>query len=543
METYKSMKKILFIIAILFSQLILGQTIGANQIKKDGVTIGANASNQLVVLGGGTNPTSGFIPYNNAGTFSDSWWSQDADYSILSSSKKIKGSASASNISLNTTFGAGSVGMSANAVSFDKGWSYVSSLGASSGFGATTYHAINLTEYAIVNPTKIRLAGPIINFANAPPYITTSDTTNYKTLFRNTTTGDIGWGAITGGSSQTLAQTLVFGNSTGGTSIVSPNGKSLLNIQDGLAQLQYVDGADEGGFSISPTSTYILNLNTITFDAPAINISQPPPFITTSDTTNYKILYRDATTGNIGWGKSTVSGIVPVANGGTGLTTFGGTNRLLYTTTTDNISAITTANTSVLTTDGSGVPSWTAQATAFNKAFGTGATDVCVGNDARLSDSRNSKLAAYSNTDVTHTGNTSETYLMGLLVPSLTTNSCIEIQAQVGKVGVVGFGQFRMYYNTTNDMSGSPVQIGANSLGAANVYGVFERKIVNKNSLTVNSVFNATTNIATDRANSGNARTDLNVDLSGKYIIITVQNASALDVSRLDNFNLTIKNP
>lgn len=35
----------------------MAQTIGANQIKKDGVTIGANASNQLIVIGGTVGPT------------------------------------------------------------------------------------------------------------------------------------------------------------------------------------------------------------------------------------------------------------------------------------------------------------------------------------------------------------------------------------------------------------------------------------------------------------------------------------------------------
>jgi len=49
---------------------------------------------------------------------------------------------------------------------------------------------------------------------------------------------------------------------------------------------------------------------------------------------------------------------VTVAKGGTGLTTFGGTNRLLYTTATDTLSSIVTANSAILGTNGSGVPSW-----------------------------------------------------------------------------------------------------------------------------------------------------------------------------------------
>lgn len=65
------------------------------------------------------------------------------------------------------------------------------------------------------------------------------------------------------------------------------------------------------------------------------------------------------------WGKialtTHVSGTLPVGNGGTGVTTFGGTNRLLYTTATDTLSSITTANSSVLVTSAGGVPSWSTQ--------------------------------------------------------------------------------------------------------------------------------------------------------------------------------------
>lgn len=55
----------------------------------------------------------------------------------------------------------------------------------------------------------------------------------------------------------------------------------------------------------------------------------------------------------VGW-----SGQLAASRGGTGVSTFGGTNRLLYTSTTDTLASIVTANSSVLLTNGSGVPSW-----------------------------------------------------------------------------------------------------------------------------------------------------------------------------------------
>jgi len=56
-------------------------------------------------------------------------------------------------------------------------------------------------------------------------------------------------------------------------------------------------------------------------------------------------------------GSSDVSGTLPVNHGGTGVTTFGGTNTLLYTTGADSLASLATAVNGVLVTDGSGVPS------------------------------------------------------------------------------------------------------------------------------------------------------------------------------------------
>lgn len=61
-----------------------------------------------------------------------------------------------------------------------------------------------------------------------------------------------------------------------------------------------------------------------------------------------------------------LSGLTAVANGGTGVTSFGGTNTLLYTSSANTISSITTANSSVLITSSGGVPSWSSTLPAVN---------------------------------------------------------------------------------------------------------------------------------------------------------------------------------
>lgn len=77
-----------------------------------------------------------------------------------------------------------------------------------------------------------------------------------------------------------------------------------------------------------------------------------------------------AQTLTLGW-----TGILAVSRGGTAVSTFGGTNRLLYTTATDTLSSITTANTSALVTNSTGVPSWTSGSTA-NRLLRTDGTTV-----------------------------------------------------------------------------------------------------------------------------------------------------------------------
>ncbi len=72
----------------------------------------------------------------------------------------------------------------------------------------------------------------------------------------------------------------------------------------------------------------------------------------------------------LGWTSS-----LSVIRGGTGLTSFGGTNRLLFTSTTNTLSSITTSNTSALVTNSSGVPFLTSGITA-NRLLRTDGTTI-----------------------------------------------------------------------------------------------------------------------------------------------------------------------
>ena len=83
----------------------------------------------------------------------------------------------------------------------------------------------------------------------------------------------------------------------------------------------------------------------------------------------YLVVFTDASK------NFTSTGTVGVGQGGTGLSTFGGTNTILYTTSADNLSNISTANTSALITNSTGIPSFTSGTTA-NRLLRTDGTTI-----------------------------------------------------------------------------------------------------------------------------------------------------------------------
>jgi len=157
-----------------------------------------------------------------------------------------------------------------------------------------------------------------------------------------------------------------------------------------------------------------------------------------------------------------------------------------------------------------------------------------------LTDTRIRKVSVQSNTDASTTSTTVETVLKTLLIPTLGANTTLKIMSHCGKVGTAVNAVFKMYYNTTPDLSGSPVQIALSNFIAASQFAPFNRDITNKNSVTSNSVFPATASAATEILSSV-ARTNLDVDLSGQYIVITGKAGSALDSVRVDNARLLIE--
>lgn len=143
---------------------------------------------------------------------------------------------------------------------------------------------------------------------------------------------------------------------------------SILAADSGLTGLggsQLAVGAGTGlvvsgsTVGIATNSTVTFSGASWTFPAGELLITGTPSTSTSAVNKAYVDNFYSAGTGiSISLGVISLQTPVAVANGGTGVSTFGGTNTLLYTTTANTLASITTGNNEVLVTDGTGAPSW-----------------------------------------------------------------------------------------------------------------------------------------------------------------------------------------
>lgn len=320
------MKKLIHTLSfLLFTSIAVAQSLGANGIKKDGTSITGNASNQL----------------------------------------QVDTTKMATKYYVSTAGGIGPTGPTGP----------TGAVGATGSAGATGATGFLSSGTTAGNTT----------YWNGTQWVLSS-----SNIFNNG--GDVGIGtALPGFKLHVVTPSgggIAVNNGTYTASLLPSGSSTLTEINTGNIgfQLSSADGYFRlNRVSAGPALIYVngganaLQLSGAVSGTPHINISSVGA-TTISDLsgTGTRMVVADAT------GLLATQTILPVANGGTGVSTFGGTNRILYTTTTDNLSSITTANTSVLTTDGSGVPSWTGQADAFNDSYGTTSGTVVQGNDSRF---------------------------------------------------------------------------------------------------------------------------------------------------------------
>ena len=174
-------------------------------------------------------------------------------------------------------------------------------------------------------------------------------------------------------------------------------------------------------------------------------------------------------------------------------------------------------------------------ASASNKGFLTAADWTTFNGKA--------SMGIYKNTtDGAASSGTANTYSQGVLIPanSVAAGNMLEFKLRGRKTGANAVYTIRLYANTTNNLSGSPVLLATYTATLIQALALQTiRTAAVKNVTTNTEMALATTSLATDFANTSFA--SIAVDwTTDKYIIGAVQNANATDSSLISLISMTI---
>jgi len=212
------------------------------------------------------------------------------------------------------------------------------------------------------------ISGAAINLNNNSDFATNINT---GTSTGAVTIGGTGTQAISVGDGAGIKTVSLGSNTiTSSTTILSGTGGALtLNTSAGGAVTNIGTGTTSGGINIGSSTNQIYL----------------PEF------TNAGLLHNDAAglvTSSLVSLTIDVNGTLPVFNGGTGLTTFGGTNTVLYTSSADNLTSVATSTAVgqfLQTTTAGGAPTWKTILDVANGGTGRSSitsNNLIYGNDA-----------------------------------------------------------------------------------------------------------------------------------------------------------------
>lgn len=144
------------------------------------------------------------------------------------------------------------------------------------------------------------------------------------------------------------------------------------------------------------------------------------------------------------------------------------------------------------------------------------------------------KLLFKQNTTISHTGTLEETKIFSVLIPTGTfqANDFMNFHFHLNATNNANVKTCRVYCNTTDDLSGSPILLATRTVNSFAGMGV-KRTLAFNNSLTSQEIVQPTAIITTDEAASV-ATSTLAIDFTVKqYFIITFQLESTSDTISL----------
>ena len=173
-------------------------------------------------------------------------------------------------------------------------------------------------------------------------------------------------------------------------------------------------------------------------------------------------------------------------------------------------------------------------------------TNIKTINSTSLLGSGNITIASLgvykSTTDGAASSGIANTFSQSILVPanSVVAGNILEFKLRSRKTGASGLYNIRLYANTTNNLSGTPVLLATYSGGLSQALGQqLNRTAAVKNATTNTEMLLATTSLPTDFTN--NSFASISVDwTNAQYIIGAVQNNAAGDSSLISLISMTI---
>lgn len=336
------MKKLLIFILLITSFASHGQTIGANQIKKDGVTIGGNASNQLYVIGAVAGATGSTGATGAVGITGATGSVGATGITGATGGVGATGSIGATG-STGSTGGTGpTLGLPAS-LAIDNTTNEIDIISNNGKATLSIWNSKFDLKYndGIGNISNVSSTGPGLNITS-PNLQFTSDNSDYSStasfniynnfggalsLFQATPTnvklsfndgiGNNGYSEITATSNKiqhssfldldapseqwtsdngAFNQSWRYGDATS-YSISSPTSGIALESSVPVAWSEYLE--------MQPTISRLFSgtINgRIYLDAKKTIITQAPAYANTSDTTSFKTLFRNVATGDVVWG-------------------------------------------------------------------------------------------------------------------------------------------------------------------------------------------------------------------------------------------------
>ena len=311
--------------------------------------------------------------------------------------------------------------------------------------------------------------------------------------------------------SQTLAQVLANGNTTGGSQIESDNGFSQLRVEDSESLLAHYDTGGIGGeIRHNTTKTNLFHSLQIDLDATNINLVQGiPSRIVETDASKNLTFAAKNTAYNLNLG--TTAGTVLEGNRITQTITNGVTDK---------------------------APSEDAVYDALALKLDT--------NNVAVTDARNRKYFDYNNVAYSYTGTLANTIMDTIYIPagSMGINSTLNLIAQFAKIGVNGASFFAFYVTTNPSAISGGVGLGYISQSATFIVLAKEIRLVNRNSLSSQTCQTPSFNTASPLSQSTGARTAYTIDFSvDQYLHIYSALGNIADTAVLECFQCYIDNP